>query len=116
MEMDEKAYDGVVVLSVTGSLEVDHKEEFRTKINDLVNRGNVHVVLDLSRCPYMDAVGLGDIVRAYTTLSRKDGRMVLLSPSKRIHNLMSITKLLTVFEMFDNEDEAVRALKATRNE
>ena len=57
----------------------------------------------------MDSAGLGEIVRTYTTVSRKGGKLKLLNLTKKIQDLLSITKLLTVFETYESEDEAVRS-------
>ena len=57
----------------------------------------------------MDSAGLGEIVRCYTTVSRKGGRLKLINLTKKIQDLLAITKLLTVFETYDAEDEAVRS-------
>jgi anti-sigma B factor antagonist len=59
----------------------------------------------------VDSAGLGEIVRTYTTVSRKGGKLKLLNLTKKIQDLLSITKLLTVFETYDAEDEAVRSFK-----
>ena len=61
--------------------------------------------------PYVDSAGLGEIVRTYTTVSRKGGKLKLLNLTKKIQDLLSITKLLTVFETYESEDEAVRSFK-----
>jgi anti-sigma B factor antagonist len=66
-------------------------------------------VLNLADVPYVDSAGLGEIVRTYTTVSKQGGTLKLLNLTKRITDLLSITKLLTVFETFDNENEAVRS-------
>jgi anti-sigma B factor antagonist len=57
----------------------------------------------------MDSAGLGEVVRCYTTVSRKNGKLKLLNLTKRLEDLLSITKLLTVFETYDSEDEAVKS-------
>ena len=62
--------------------------------------------------PYIDSAGLGEIVRTYTTVRRHDGSLKLLSLTKRITDLLSITKLLTVFETYDSEGEAVKSFSA----
>jgi len=67
--------------------------------------------LNLAEVPYVDSAGLGEIVRCYTTVSRKNGKLKLLHLTKRIHDLLSITKLLTVFETYDTEEEAVKSFK-----
>ena len=63
--------------------------------------------------PYIDSAGLGEIVRTYTTVSRQGGSLKLLNLTKRITDLLSITKLLTVFETFDSENEAVQSFSAS---
>jgi anti-sigma B factor antagonist len=60
----------------------------------------------------VDSAGLGEIVRTYTTVSRKGGKLKLLNLTKKIQDLLSITKLLTVFETYESEDEAVRSYQS----
>jgi anti-sigma B factor antagonist len=88
-------------------------ELLRDKINSLLNQGVKNIVLNLAEVPYIDSAGLGEIVRTYTTVSRQGGSLKLLSLTKRITDLLSITKLLTVFETFDSETEAVRSFSAS---
>jgi anti-sigma B factor antagonist len=59
--------------------------------------------------PYVDSAGLGEIVRCYTTVSKQGGRLKLINLTKKIQDLLAITKLLTVFETYDTEDEGVRS-------
>ena len=66
-------------------------------------------MLNLADVPYIDSAGLGEIVRTYTTVSRQGGSLKLLSLTKRITDLLSITKLLTVFETFESEQDAVKS-------
>ena len=70
-------------------------------------------MLNLADVPYIDSAGLGEIVRTYTTVSRQGGSLKLLNLTKRITDLLSITKLLTVFETFDSENEAVQSFSAS---
>jgi anti-sigma B factor antagonist len=86
-------------------------ELLREKINQLVENGTGKIVLNLAEVPYVDSAGLGEIVRCYTTVSRKNGKLKLLNLTKRIHDLLSITKLLTVFETYENEEDAVKSFK-----
>jgi anti-sigma B factor antagonist len=88
-------------------------ELLRDKINSLLNQGFKKIVLNLAEVPYIDSAGLGEIVRTYTTVSRQGGSLKLLNLTKRIADLLSITKLLTVFETFDSETEAVRSFSAS---
>jgi anti-sigma B factor antagonist len=78
-----------------------------------VNQGHKKILLNFADVPYVDSAGLGEIVRTYTTVSRQGGSMKLLNLTKRITDLLSITKLLTVFETFDSEPEAVASFGAS---
>ena len=69
-------------------------------------------MLNLDGVPYIDSAGLGEMVRSYTTVSRQGGKLKLLNLTKRIEDLLSITKLLTVFETFESEAEAIQSYTA----
>ena len=88
-------------------------ELLKDKVNSLVNQGHKKIILNLAGVPYIDSAGLGEVVRTYTTVSRQGGSLKLLNLTKRITDLLSITKLLTVFETFDSENEAVRSFSAS---
>lgn len=110
MKIEERAVNGVTILDLHGKMLIGEGDELlREKINGLVESGTKKIVLNLAEVPYVDSAGLGEIVRCYTTVSRKDGKLKLLNLTKRIHDLLSITKLLTVFETFDTEDEVVKS-------
>jgi anti-sigma B factor antagonist len=81
----------------------------KDKINSLLATGKKKLVLNLEGVPYIDSAGLGEIVRTYTTVSRQGGSLKLLNLTKRIEDLLAITKLLTVFETYDTETEAVKS-------
>ena len=70
-------------------------------------------MLNLQGVPYVDSAGLGEIVRTYTTVSRQGGSLKLLNLTKRISDLLTITKLVNVFETFDTENEAVKSFSAS---
>ena len=100
----------MVVLDLKGRITLGEGDELhKDKVNSLVNQGYKKVVLNLAEVPYIDSAGLGEIVRTYTTVSRQGGSLKLLNLTKRITDLLSITKLLTVFETFDSENDAVRS-------
>jgi len=112
MQIEERAVGEVVVLDLKGRVTLgDGDELLKDKVNSLVNRGFKKIVLNLAEVPYVDSAGLGEIVRTYTTVSRQGGSLKLLNLTKRITDLLSITKLLTVFETFDQESEAVGSFK-----
>jgi anti-sigma B factor antagonist len=114
MQIDQRAVGDVVVLDVKGRITMGEGDELlKDKVNSLVNQGHKKIVLNLAEVPYIDSAGLGEIVRTYTTVSRQGGSLKLLSLTKRITDLLSITKLLTVFETFDSENDAVRSFSAS---
>jgi anti-sigma B factor antagonist len=114
MQIDQRAVGDVVVLDLKGRITMGEGDELlKDKVNSLVNQGHKKIVLNLAEVPYIDSAGLGEIVRTYTTVSRKGGSLKLLNLTKRITDLLSITKLLTVFETFDSENEAVRSFSAS---
>jgi len=86
-------------------------ELLKDKINSLLAAGKKKLLLNLEGVPYIDSAGLGEVVRTYTTVSRQGGSLKLLNLTKRIEDLLSITKLLTVFDTFDSEAEAVKSYK-----
>jgi len=112
MQIEERAVGDVVVLDLKGRITLgDGDQLLKDKVNSLVNQGNKRIVLNLGGVPYIDSAGLGEIVGSYTTVSRQAGSLKLLNLTKKITDLLAITKLLTVFETFDSEDEALRSYK-----
>jgi len=114
MQIEERPVGEVVVLDLKGRVTLGEGDELlKDKVNSLLNQGQKKIVLNLADVPYIDSAGLGEIVRTYTTVSRQGGNMKLLNLTKRIADLLSITKLLTVFETFDSEHDAVRSFSAS---
>ena len=114
MQIEERVSGDVKVLDLKGKITLGEGDELlKDKINSLVNQGFRKILLNLEGVPYMDSAGLGEVVRTYTTVSRQGGSLKLLNVTKRISDLLSITKLLTVFETYDDESEAVRSFSAS---
>jgi anti-sigma B factor antagonist len=110
MQIEQRAVGDVVVLEVKGRVTLGEGDELlKDKVNSLLNQNQKKIVLNLAEVPYIDSAGLGEIVRTYTTVSRQGGNLKLLNLTKRITDLLSITKLLTVFETFESENDAVRS-------
>ena len=113
MQIDERVVGGVTILDLSGKMTLGEGDELlREKIASMVNAGNKQLLLNLEGVPYIDSAGLGEIVRTYTTVSRQGGKLKLLNLTKRIEDLLSITKLLTVFEVYENEAEAIQSFTA----
>ena len=113
MQITERALADVMILDLKGKITLGEGDELlKDKVNSLVNQGQRKIVLNLAAVPYLDSAGLGEVVRAYTTVSRQGGSLKLLNLTKRITDLLAITKLLTVFDTFESEEEAVRSFSA----
>jgi len=110
MKIVERQVGDVLILDLHGKIMIGEGDDaLREAITRLVDGGSTRIVLNLAEVPYVDSAGLGEIVRCYTTVSRKGGRLKLLHLTKKIKDLLAITKLLTVFETYDSEDEAVKS-------
>src|SRR5215510_2330762 len=115
MQISERVLGDVMVVDLKGKITLGEGDELlKDKVNSLINQGQRKILLNLADVPYLDSAGLGEVVRAYTTVSRQGGNLKLLNLTKRITDLLAITKLLTVFETFESESEAVRSFSAAK--
>jgi anti-sigma B factor antagonist len=114
MVIEERIIGDVTVLDLKGKMTLGEGDELlKDKINSLIHQGQKKLLLNLEGVPYIDSAGLGEIVRTYTTVSRQGGNLKLVNLTKRITDLLSITKLLTVFETFDSEPDALKSFAAS---
>ena len=112
MEIAERTLNDVTILDLKGKMTLGEGDELlKDKINSLLSQGRKRLLLNLEGVPYIDSAGLGEVVRTYTTVSRQGGSLKLLNLTKRIEDLLSITKLLTVFVTYDSVSEAVSSYK-----
>jgi anti-sigma B factor antagonist len=113
MVIEERIIGDVTILDLKGKMTLGEGDELlKDKINSLIHQGQKKLLLNLEGVPYIDSAGLGEIVRTYTTVSRQGGNLKLVNLTKRITDLLSITKLLTVFETFETEPEALKSFQA----
>ena len=110
MQIEERVVGDVTILDLKGKITLGEGDEaLKDKINSLTLQNRRQILLNLEGVPYIDSAGLGEVVRTYTTVSRQGGQLKLVNLTKRIEDLLSITKLLTVFETFDNEADALQS-------
>jgi anti-sigma B factor antagonist len=110
MQIEERVVDDVTILDLKGKITLGEGDEaLKDKVNSLALQGRRRILLNLAEVPYIDSAGLGGVVSTYTTISRQGGQLKLVNLTKRITDLLSITKLLTVFETFDSEAEALKS-------
>ena len=108
MEIAERSSGDVKVLDLHGKLTIgDGDELLKDKINSLVQQGHTKIVLNLGDVPYVDSAGLGQMVSSYRTVTRSGGSLRLLNLTARIREVLTITKLLTVFDTYESESEAL---------
>ena len=110
IRIEERVVGHVTILNIVGRLTIDEAaQHLKNDIEGLISRNRVHVVLNLAQVPYIDSGGLGQLVASYGSVKKAGGAMKLLNVNSRNHDLLSITRLVTVFESFDSEAEAVRS-------
>ncbi len=108
LEIEHRLESGVTVLKLTGRLNLGPAtNQLRTHLRELIASGHSNLLLDLSQVLHIDSAGLGEIVAAYKASERAGGRLKLLSLPAQIHELMRSTKLLAVFEVFEDESTAL---------
>ena len=113
MDMNERLVGGVIVLDLNGKLTIeDGVQLLKDKIQSLVQQERKQLVLNLGGVPYIDSGGLGVLVAGYTTITKAGGRLTLINVNKKNHDLLSITRLVTIFETFDSEPEALASYPA----
>jgi anti-sigma B factor antagonist len=112
VKIEERVVGDVTVLDIIGKLTMDQAaQHLKDKINSLISQQRTHIVLNLGNVPYIDSGGLGQLVASYGSVMKTGGGLKLLNVNSRNHDLLSITRLVTVFESFDSEPEAVQSFQ-----
>lgn len=113
MDIKERVVDGVSILDLSGKIVLGEGDgQIRDRIKDLLADGQKRILLNLGEVNYVDSAGLGALISSYTTTKRQGGQLKLVNLTKRIQDLLAITKLITVFETYDNEAEAIASFAA----
>lgn len=100
----------VTVMDAVGRMTLgEGSSDFRDKVKELAAGGHKHLLLNLAEVNYIDSSGIGELVASFTSVSNAGGALKLLSLTKRVQDLLQITKLYTVFEVFDDETAAIRS-------
>jgi anti-sigma B factor antagonist len=110
IQVTNRQVGDVTVVDVAGRITLgEGASALRENIRELVAKGNKKILLNLSDVSYIDSSGIGELVSAYTTVTNQGGTLKLLGLTKRVKDLLQITKLYTVFEVFESEPIAVRS-------
>lgn len=109
MQLEQRVVGQVAIVKVTGDITLNKGGDvlLKDKVQSLIQQGQKNILLDLSGVSYVDSAGLGELVQAYATTKNRGGALKLLSVTKRLRDLLVVTKLLTVFDTFDAEADAV---------
>ncbi len=110
MQINEKEVNGISVLEIHGKILMGEGDiAIKKKIDELLAKNTKSVILDLSSVPYIDSSGLGELIRCYTTMRKANGTLKLANVTDRIVDLLTITKLITVFEYYKTVDDAIKS-------
>jgi anti-sigma B factor antagonist len=112
LDLKERQAGDVTILDLTGEVRIGEGSiALRDTIRSLADQGKMKLLLNLRGVKYIDSSGIGELIANYTTVSRQGGQLKLLNLTDRIQNLLVITKLLTVFDSYDNEAEALKSFQ-----
>ncbi len=109
LNVDTREVDGVVIVDLSGRITLgeDSSGKLRQTVRDLLAQGNKKILLNLGNISYIDSSGLGELVASFSTASSQGSTVKLLNLQQKVKDLLQITKLYTVFDVSDNEAEAV---------
>ena len=112
LEVTERQAGDVTILDMNGSVRMGEGAiSLRNSIRGLIDGGKKKILLNLAGLKNIDSSGIGELIANYTTISRDGGQLKLLNLTDKIQNLLVITKLLTVFDSYDNETDALNSFK-----
>jgi len=110
LEIQQRDREGIVILDLNGRLTVGGEvSTFRERVQKLIDAGRTNLILNLKAVDYIDSTGLGALVMSHTSIQRSGGKVKLLNLNKRGIELLVMTKLTTVFEVFDDEQNAINS-------
>jgi anti-sigma B factor antagonist len=112
MKTSTRQVNGVTIVDLSGRITLGEGSVLlRDIVRDLVTKGQRKILLNLGDVTYIDSSGIGELVSAFTTVRNQGGELKLLNLTKKVHDLLQITKLYTVFDVKDDETSAVAAFK-----
>jgi anti-sigma B factor antagonist len=113
LKLRTREVKGVMVIDLTGRVTMGEAcAALRDEIRDAMNNGSRKILLNLAGVTYIDSAGLGELTAAYTSAKNRESQLKMLNLTKRVHDLMQITKLYTVFDVYDDESKALAAFES----
>lgn len=112
MKISTRQLDGVTILDTSGRITLgEGSVQLRDAVRDLLGKGRKQILLNLGDVNYIDSSGIGELVSAFTATRNQGGELKLLNLTKKVHDLLQITKLYTVFDVFDDETQAIASFQ-----
>ncbi|HWR13648.1 MAG TPA: STAS domain-containing protein [Terriglobales bacterium] len=112
MKSNTRQVDGVTIVDLSGRITLgEGSTMLRDIVRDIIAKGNKKILLNLGDVTYIDSSGIGELVSAFTTVRNGGGELKLLNLTKKVHDLLQITKLYTVFDIKDDEANAIQSFK-----
>jgi anti-sigma B factor antagonist len=112
LDIRERQAGDVIVLDMNGKITIgEGSVALRSAIRRLLEEGKKKILLNLAGVGYMDSSGIGELVSSHTAISKEEGQLKLLNLTDKLESLLAITKLLTVFDVYENESEALNSYK-----
>ena len=116
LDIKERQNQNVTILDLSGKIHLGESSiKFRTSLRQRMQEGKKHILLNLADVSQIDSCGLGELVAGFVSVERNGGEMKLLNLTDRVSELMMITKLVTVFEVYENEEAAVNSFQNVSN-
>jgi len=110
MKSSTRKVDGVVIVDLSGRITLgEGSVVLRDTVKDITSKGEKKILLNLGDVTYIDSSGIGELVSAFTSVRNAGGELKLLNLTKKVHDLLQITKLYTVFDIQDDESSAIKA-------
>ena len=114
MKVIVRLVDSVTIMDVSGRITLGEGcTQLRELIREQLGKGNKNVLLNLGDVSYIDSSGIGELVSSYTAVSNQGGQLKLLNLTKKVQDLLQITKLYTIFDVHDDEAKAITSFKAS---
>jgi anti-sigma B factor antagonist len=110
MKIEKRKKGDVVILDLKGKILIgEGTDVLRDSINETISEQETKVLLNFAEVPYLDSTGLGEVVRSYTSIKKAGGVVKIVNLTNKVRDLLSVTKLITVFDTFENEDKAIES-------
>ena len=112
LNINERQAGDVTVLDMSGKITIgEGSVTLRTAIRRLLEEGKKRILLNLASVSYIDSSGIGELVSSYTAINKENGQLKLLNLTQKLQDLLTITKLLTVFDVYESEADALNSFK-----